>query len=193
MRIALIGAPGSGKSTVAEKLCEPGGVKIAFADALRREVAELLVPIATLYESAGDYGEPASDVDFILDDMANPKRKDAFRAILQQWGMMRRAADANHWVTRVTDVIDPILAGDSGVTVVVDDCRMPNEYDVLKARDFRFVRLEAGPHLRLQAPEQRQHESERYWPNFQVDLVLDYQDAKIQAQRIRDAFERGRE
>ena len=177
MKVALLGAPGSGKSVVAERLCQHLGTKIAFADALRKEVADVLTPLQ-------GHG--------VLRRMADPSTKDLYRPILQQWGMLRREADVDYWVRKLTATIDPIIAIDSNITIAVDDCRMPNEYEALRSRGFYFVRLEAGPHLRLQTPEARAHISEGFWPTFPVDIVLDYQPASIQAARIRDAIERGR-
>ena len=180
MNFALVGAPGSGKSSIADAL----GVRMSFADGVRREVAGALAPVLRFYLGS-EWTE-----DETLADMTDPERKDIYRPLLQVWGTdFRRAQDPNYWVSAMVDRLYRSKAEDIDRCLVVDDCRFPNEYAALQTLGFYFVRLESGANTRPLTGAQLAHESERYWPQFKVDLVLDYQPGpEVQAQRIREAF-----
>lgn len=178
MNFALIGAPGSGKSSIADAL----GVRMSFADGVRREVAAVLLPVVRLASQFPD------DVSFdgILESMTRPNEKDSFRPLLQVWGTdFRRAQDPDYWCRALEARIRRSMAEDSSRRLVIDDCRFPNEYNLLKSFGFKFVGLESGANTRPLSGAQLAHESERYWPRFSVDLVLDYKPGpEVQAQRI---------
>ncbi|MCZ2108547.1 MAG: hypothetical protein LC118_03085 [Dehalococcoidia bacterium] len=186
MNFALIGAPGSGKSSIADAL----GVRMSFADGVRREVAGYLGPILQMHSDEirelldlWSSGVTHSD---ILRYMTDPITKDAFRPLLQVWGTdFRRAQDPDYWCRALETRIRRSMAEDSSRRLVVDDCRFPNEYNLLKSLGFKFVTLESGANTRPLSGAQLAHESERYWPRFSVDLVLDYKPGPgVQAQRI---------
>ena len=201
MRVALLGAPGSGKSTIAEAL---GGVKLSFAEELRKEVAAVLAPIFFALDNP-NYSNFVTRVDqggiggldhyarLLLQDMKDVEVKDGFRPLLQQWGTdFRRTQDPDYWVNKVERLITHLGAADRSTDFVIDDCRFPNERDMLADNGFAFVLLESGPATRPLTGGQMGHSSERYWPLFPVDLVLDYQPGpQLQANRIREALEKG--
>lgn len=192
MNFALVGAPGSGKSSIADAL----GVRMSFADGVRREVAGILAPI-TRTQIGRMFGVPEAlwpsteaHVEALMTDMTNPDIKDTYREILQVWGTdFRRAQDPDYWCRALAERIVRSRAEDSSRILVVDDCRFTNEYEMLRKGGFKFVLLESGASTRPLTGAQLAHESEKYWPTFHVDLVLDYQPGpSAQAQRIREAF-----
>lgn len=76
--IILIGEPGSGKSTIAEALCQQlAWTRVSFAGPLKDEVAEALT-----------IADEGSDIDFkrIRTEMDDPLTKDFYRGILQWRG-----------------------------------------------------------------------------------------------------------
>ena len=101
MNYALVGAPGSGKSSIADAL----GVRMSFADGVKREVANVLGPI-TQDQIGRTMGVPPEfwptaqkNADAIFEDMHNPAIKDVYRELLQLWGTeLRRAQDVDYWV-----------------------------------------------------------------------------------------------
>lgn len=179
MIIALLGAPGSGKSSIADAL----GVRMSFADGVRREVAYQLAAIDLRH----DWNMEVA-FDRLMEEMTNPETKDRFRGLLQVWGTdFRRAQESGYWVDRLEDRIIRSQAEDNSRVLVVDDARFPNEFDMLKDYGTIFVRLESGESTRPLTGAQLAHESERHWPTYPVDLVLDYQAGPgVQAERIQD-------
>ena len=93
--------------------------------------------------------------------MADPDTKDGWRALLQAWGTdFRRAQNTHYWLDKLHD----LLPRGTSPLVVVDDCRFPNEYEMLREVGFVFVRLLPGEQTRDQTEEIAAHESERYPP-----------------------------
>lgn len=165
-RIALLGEPGSGKSSVAAAL----GYTLSFASALRMELARVL---------ADNTGRPPMD---IYEEMEYVVTKDNYRTLLQGWGTWRRSGDNDYWVRQVERRLT--LLDDRDI-IAVDDCRYPNEYDMLKEQGFYFVRLMEGPYVRSLTTEQREHPSEIWWRDFEVDKELSFAEGvQEQARRI---------
>lgn len=206
MKIALVGAPGSGKSSIGDALCGETGAKLSFAAGVKEEVAEVIQPFVRGYVERGilagvdkllelmgmppglmkaDFIPGGYPEGFIVEDMNDPEVKDGFRTLLQMWGTeFRRAQDPDYWVKRAQTKLARLVA-EGFDPIVIDDCRFPNEYAMLKSEGFHFVRLESGPTTRPLTGAQAEHESERYWPSFNVDLVLDFQEGpEVQAERI---------
>lgn len=163
-RVALLGNPGSGKTSIGDALIElAGGERLSFSHQVKREAVRAMLGVERRLIT------PESEEE-LLERMQNPETKDEYRALLQMWGTnFRRVQDPNYWVTKVSQLI----VADAG-NQVIDDCRFENEYELLNGRGFFFVRLEDGPTTRPMTPEQAAHESESFWRDFPVDLTLSY-------------------
>lgn len=163
-RIALLGNPGSGKTSIGDALIElAGGERLSFSHQVKREAVRAMLGV-------NRRAITPENEDALLERMQNPETKDEYRALLQMWGTdFRRAQNPNYWVTKVAQLI----VADAG-NQVIDDCRFVNEFELLDGRGFYFVRLEDGPTTRPMTPEQAAHESEQYWRDFPVDLTLSY-------------------
>lgn len=171
--IVFVGEPGSGKTSISEELMKMlGWDRLSFAAPLKAEVAVGL-----------DRGDGSGTWLDHLGAMADPKRKDAYRPLLQAWGSFRRNQDENYWVNKLhADMIE-------GEHYVIDDCRYWNEYHFLRARGFRFVYLISGKTTRYLTGEQAEHESERDWPGFPIDMSLSYEAGpRNQAERVAERF-----
>jgi len=129
-RVAFIGPIGSGKSACSLAYVLYGGQRFSFAKTLRQEVAGALAfPI--------NAKAPA-----LVQGMKNRDTKERFRPLLQWWGQYRRDTEGqDYWVQKLMDVIDD---KPTSFTLTVDDCRYFNEYDALRERGFKFVRLANG-------------------------------------------------
>lgn len=99
---------------------------------------------------------------------------------LQKLGVAVRSIDPNTWVDAALRRVD-----ESGVSVVIDDCRFPNEFGALQKRHFVFVRLEAPVDVRVhrlqvinkfQNHEQLEHISETALDGVAGDHVIENTD-----------------
>lgn len=182
--IALLGEPGSGKTSIAQAIADlTGWQRATFAMALKKEAAAGLV--AGAFAMNMDSTPTAEDFSrewrnsslFVLQQMLNPETKDQYRPLLQAWGVLRREqAGEDYWVRQID--LDP-------EGTVVDDCRFWNEYHYLRQHGFAFVRLASGATTRPLTGEQAEHASEKDWPNFPTEFTLSYQPGpETQAFRI---------
>lgn len=153
MHLAFFGHPGSGKSSISNAMIElTGGVRLAFADALRAEVSEV-------------YGIP-------LEDMTTVPKKYEHRKTLQDYGNGKRASNTNYWVEKWLAMYEKVAEG----SVYVDDVRFPNEYQALKTVGFTFVKLNIdrrAPDIRA-TEEELKDVSEMHWPSFDFDVQLEW-------------------
>ena len=162
--IALFGHPGSGKTTIGEELVKlKAGHRISFAGPLRVELAKALAGVE-------DFDSWAP----IMAEMSDPETKDRYRPLQQAWGSFRRYDDANYWTRQVEKAIRLTLHNDPEKSIIIDDCRFPNEYKMLADQGFVFVLLEPGETTRQLPADVAAHESERYWPEFHFDIKLPY-------------------
>lgn len=130
MIVAIAGPIGSGKSFLSARLVkEAGFVKVAFADALKEECAQILESRAgTPPEQARKfYGWTGSD-------WTGPKSDEA-RKELQRYGAAARAANKSHWIERLA----PKLY--SAPKIVIDDARHINEIEWLVSKGAMFLTL----------------------------------------------------
>ena len=182
-RLALIGAPGSGKTTIAvewaklrERIDQHTSWRLSFASALRAEVLQALASVPASDVRAGwRQGTPSAAA---LNLLTDPATKARFRPLLQWWGTeYRRRDNPNYWVDAVEAQIERYESlGDHGLvrSIVVDDCRFPNEYEMLKRRGFTFVGLSAGDTVTKLTDEMAAHESEQHWSTWEPDYVLSF-------------------
>lgn len=122
--IALVGPMGSGKTSLANLLVERGYVRLALADQVKRDAADML---------SNRYG-----VGFLGREDVN-RDKPVWRPFLQwlgtDWVRQHLGLD-DYWIRR-------FLADATAVDapVVCDDVRFLNEADALRAAGFRIVRV----------------------------------------------------
>ncbi len=186
-RIALVGAPGSGKSSIGDALINlAGGQRLSFAAGVKEEAARVLLASDTELVTPNRDGTrmlKQEHEERIVERMNHPDTKDEYRRLLQVWGTdYRRADNPNYWVEKWAVTFNAIRENEN---IVVDDCRFPNEYEALTSNGFYVVRLASGSTTRPQDPLAAVHESESYWPEFDVHLELSYKAGpEWQARRI---------
>lgn len=170
--IALCGAAGAGKDTVADML---PARKLAFADALYREVAEAwgveqhVLRCRETKETPLDSLEMqrCADGDFCF----GPRYRELWhsprspRQILQWWGTeYRRGQNPNYWIDRMVET----LAAEAG-SVVITDVRFPNE--------AALVRQLGGQLWQIRRPGYEAggtgHASDTGGSEFRPDVVLE--------------------
>jgi len=134
--IALTGLAGSGKSTAASALVETGFVRVSFA-------APLKAMMAALYEHAG---LPASEIKRRIE---GPRKQEsdpllgdqtpryAMQTLGTEWG--RDTIFADLWANAAIREINRLMG--LGVSVVVDDCRFPNEADAIRSLGGFIIRI----------------------------------------------------
>lgn len=101
---------------------------------------------------------------------------DVNRDHLQKLGVAVRDIDENAWANVLLRKVD-----NSDSRIVVDDCRFPNEYQSLKERGFRIVRIIADRNERvrrltqigrLQDESQLEHSTETGLDDADVDYTI---------------------
>lgn len=162
MSVALIGKMGSGKDTVAETLIKSYGyTRYAFADNLKL-LAETWFP-----------------------DQYNSKNKP--RQLLQDLGMAFRSIDEDVWIRTMLDDIqqqynESIASLYYPESIVVTDTRLPNEYQALKDKGFKFIRVTVDEDICKQRMINRgdvfnsnnmKHTTESYYDTFECDYMID--------------------
>lgn len=152
MLLGLSGRAGSGKDTCAGLLMQQGFRAVAFADALRQEVAEAwrIDPRMLIDRSTKEWAIPALAIancvepTFILtmerlgEDLQVAR---SARWILQRWGTeYRREADSSYWIDRVLERIAKLRAG-GWHRICVTDVRFFNEAQVIDSLGGAVVRV----------------------------------------------------
>lgn len=171
MLIGLTGDAGAGKDSAAAVLCSAGWHSVAFADALRIEVAaawqvdvRLLTDRATkevpLQALCVGHGLNADWLRYCAVNGHNLMTPRSPRWVLQQWGSWRRAQNPLHWIRHVQVWISTQWrAGQADL--VVTDVRYANEAAALQALGAHVVRVHR-PGLPALPADTAQHESERH-------------------------------
>lgn len=177
MLIGLTGHAGTGKDSAAAVLCACGWKSIAFADALRLEVAaawrvdeRLLMdrrtkelPIRQLMAGGGMNASWLRWVSVTGISLIEPRSP---RWVLQQWGSFRRHADPLYWLQHVTYWVQ--YQRQHGVAnLAVTDVRFTNEAAALRGLGGHIVRVHRADMAALTA-ETANHESERH-----IELLAD--------------------
>lgn len=167
--IGLTGHAGAGKDTVADMLAGRAWRRLAFADALRVEVAAAWhvdirtltdrvtkdTPLRALRVGNADHRDWlmfASVQGWSLLDERSP------RWVMQRWGEFRRLQNPDWWVRHV-EVWLATQQRENHPGLVITDVRMPNEATMLKRAGAVLVRVHR-PDAGLQAPDTVGHESE---------------------------------
>lgn len=152
MLLGLSGRAGAGKDTCAELLVQQGFRSVAFADALRLEVAEAwrIDPRMLTDRSTKEWAIPAlavancAEPTFILtmerlgEDIEVPR---SARWVLQRWGTeYRRALDSSYWVDRALERIARLRAA-GWHRICITDVRFSNEAMVVDSLGGAVVRV----------------------------------------------------
>jgi hypothetical protein len=167
--IGLTGAAGAGKDETANILCVAGWRRLAFADALRIEVAKAWgVDLRELTDRAGKETAGASlavkrclHIDFSRWCRREGIDKDAARSprwVMQAWGSYRRADDRLYWVAMVRRWID-YQRGRNCHLLVISDVRMSNEASMLRQAGGLLLRVHR-PGLAALPEDTSRHASE---------------------------------
>lgn len=148
IRIAFIGAAGSGKTTHAKLMQKQyKGDVLSFATPLKKMCSMLF---GNRMEEDPAFARKALQI----------LGTDAIRAL-----------DPETWIRLLLEKVSDTR------NCFVDDCRFPNEYYALKRLGFSFVRLDAEPETLMRrrptlTKEQAQHESEQHQLYFRSDVTV---------------------
>ncbi|MBK1686226.1 deoxynucleotide monophosphate kinase family protein [Rubrivivax gelatinosus] len=150
--LGLCGLPGAGKDAAAEVLQRHGWRRIAFADALRREISEAWGVDVRLLQDRGTKGVPlgalaicrCAEPAFI--GWARREGLDLAAPRSPRWLMQRYATeftrdrDPDYWVRQVREWLLQQL-GAGAMRLVITDVRFGNEAEMVRALGGRLVRL----------------------------------------------------
>ncbi|MCW7984112.1 hypothetical protein XF35_01745 [Streptomyces platensis subsp. clarensis] len=133
-----MGRARSGKDTIAKRLIHQAAyVRVAFADPLK-DMALRIDPI--IDPDASEYG--SASLSMLVCNFGWERAKDEYsevRRFLQQLGQSIREQDEDFWLCQGLRKLDE--AAKWNLPAVVTDVRYPNEYEALKARGFKMVRV----------------------------------------------------
>jgi hypothetical protein len=187
--IGLIGHPGSGKDSCAAALAPLGFRNVAFADALRAEVANAWrVDLRMLTDRATkEVPLPALAIGMCNDprflhwavyfghSLYDPRSP---RWVLQRWGSdFRRNQDPDYWV-RIVRRWAGRQIGIGLDHMVITDVRLPNEAALVRDLGGRLVRVHR-PDLSPMAADTANHSSESH-ADLSADAVI-HNDASLDA------------
>ena len=150
--IGLTGAVGAGKDETANILCGMSFRRMAFADALRIEVAKAWgIDLREITDRAGketatpslavkrclhiDFGRWCRSEGIDRDPARSP------RWVMQAWGSYRRADDRLYWVAMARRWIEYQRRGCDRFNLVITDVRMPNEAQMLRQAGGQLLRV----------------------------------------------------
>lgn len=157
--VALSGSAGCGKSTIADLLAKYYGFrKLSFARRLKEICYELYPHLVE-------------------------KPKEEQRGTLQKFGDYTRSIYLNCWRDVVLRTLKGLIRADlilsdftryQPMCVVIDDMRFKNEYDALKAAEFKLVRINRDKELRRKwgYNVDDEHKSEHELDEMSFDLVI---------------------
>lgn len=165
--IALMGVARSGKDSIAERLRQEFlYTRVAFADPLK-EMALRIDPFLT--DALGHVRLSA-----VVHLNGWERAKDEYpevRRLLQEMGQTVRQYDEHFWVNIAAKKI--ANAKDWNLPVVVTDVRYPNEYEMLKRRGFKMVRVvrPIGTQHRMTMSAAK-HDSETALKGYPADCMV---------------------
>lgn len=150
--IALCGAIGSGKTTVAKMLEDHGYERSSLANPLKEMLQSLGVPMKSLF------GTPEEKARVLVTFSGQ-----SGRSLMQSLGSWGRQQHADFWLR--------IWASDAPAKAVVDDTRYTNEFDFVKSVGGVIIKVERPNTTNLIGIAD--HESERDWKNQRFDAVIE--------------------
>lgn len=138
--IALMGRARSGKDTIAKRLIHQDAyVRVAFADPLKDMALRIDPIVGSDTDALAAPGETLSDV---VGYWGWERAKDnvpEVRRFLQYLGQSIREQDEDFWLRQGLRKLDE--AAKWNLPAVVTDVRYPNEYEALRDRGFKMVRV----------------------------------------------------
>lgn len=163
--VAIIGAAGTGKSTLAKGMeRDYGAQRLAIADGVRR--------VAAL-----SFGEEIwKSLTYVIGDDGRMTG----REVLQAVGAAMRSFDKYFWLRPVSRDIE---ANDGWPIVVIDDVRLVDEAQYLRNRHNAFVVLLVAPReVRAGRKDLSGEEdaTEIEWQTVKPDLVIDTSDTGVE-------------
>lgn len=175
--VAFFGPMGVGKTTCAN-LLEIGGryARLSFADGVKDDVVDMLNFIIDHTAHTTDIHKELSanpalirnSGSFALNRTTIENFKDpVFRPLLQWYGTdfwRQFMGVPDYWLKRFESRIDGTTA-----PVVVDDCRFPNEADLLRDKGFIIIKLNRDD----KANPGSNHVSESAMDNYHADVYMD--------------------
>lgn len=177
--VAITGAMGSGKTSIAAVLVNAGYTKTSFAEPIRN--------VAALAYGTIDKGK-----DYEIEDAEGHVSTVSGRAVLQRVGQFIKHHDNLFWTRAFTRNADNINS-----PLITDDMRFLHEYKALSQRGWIIVGLQCPVEVRIErltaingrppTQEELHHESEIEVPIIieKADMVLDSTlDPYVNAQKI---------
>ena len=154
--VAFIGAKGSGKTTLANRICQdPGHVRLSFATPIRKMVEAIGIQA---YYHTENKDAPIPHI------AGNPTARHVLQSLGTEWG--RDLIHSDIWVYAALEIFKDYL--EDGVSVYIDDARFPNEAEAVKSLGGHIIRVNPGPY----ANTEDSHISEAYWKSIVADYVL---------------------
>ena len=177
--VCLYGSNGVGKSTIADCMQSLGWRVMSLADPIREMLA------CVVGEDSGRYVDKNSP----NSDLCGKSIRYAMKTLGTEWG--RNMIGEGIWVS----LLLKRMSLDGFEKVVIDDARMPNEYNVLKSYGAKFVRVkrkEADDRWADEVDVLIQkgipiHDSELHWPYWTPDFVVT-NDSPIVCASVIDGF-----
>lgn len=128
--IGFCGYARSGKDTAAKALIERGWKRVAFADALKADVACAMQRSLCKIADGG-----------VLSETLIEDHKEAFRPLLVEYGRAMRRVRASYWIDRAMTEIRALSDGIYGDNVVITDVRYQNEVNAIHAAGGKVIQI----------------------------------------------------
>lgn len=144
MRVAFIGKMGSGKTEATKLLNEHGFATYSFAAIVKALAARVMDDISSLDTTFSSSPRVYFDVDFINDVKGDPRIRQLLQLIGTDLGR-DFMSNPDIWV----NYLQAQLRNNAQSDILVDDCRFPNEAEMLKNEGFVVCRIDRPEWLRL--------------------------------------------
>lgn len=169
MLIAFTGYAHSGKTTCSNKLVKDYGfTKVNFKDALVDEMKDRLPDTLEALVRVYYDGLILKNVNDLF-----AVKPPAMRALMQNYGTdVRRRDDEKYWIGKWAEAVRELVENERDI--VVDDCRFPNEADVVRLLGGTIVRI-----IRPDVIPDLSHASERMVDQIQSDIEISCKSGEL--------------